>query len=112
MRMDIALLNVRIVFQKSETVTDSIGNHLPQWVEYYVCYATVGGEGGSETVAAGTTVENADISFTVRFCKAVDAVTTTGFRVLFRDELYDILSVDHMNYKRKAVKFRCRKARR
>ena len=105
-------MNVRITFQKNAVTMDAIGNRVNGWQDHYTCHATVGGEGSSETVAAETTVENADISFTVRFCKAVGTVTTTGFRILFRDEIYDILSVDHMNYKRKAVKFRCRKARR
>ena len=110
--MDIALLNVRLTIQKNTVTVDTIGNRVNGWQDHYTCHATVGGEGGTETAMAGTTVENADITFTVRFCKAVDAVTTTGFRILFRDEIYDILAVDYMNYKRKVVKFRCRKARR
>lgn len=61
---------------------------------------------------AGTTVENTDITFTVRFCAAVDAITENGFRISFRDALYNITGIDHMNYKRKSVKFRCQKARR
>lgn len=34
------------------------------------------------------------------------------YRILFRDELYDILGVNHMNYQHKAVKLLCRKVRR
>ena len=72
----------------------------------------MGGEGGTEKAVAGTTVEDADISFTVRFCRAAEAVSSSGFRIVFREELYDILAVDHLNYKKKALKFRCRKVRR
>ncbi len=33
-------------------------------------------------------------------------------RILFRDQVYDIVSVDHLNYKKKCLKFTCRKVRR
>ena len=61
---------------------------------------------------AGQIVENADIAFTVRFCKAVNAVTATGYRILFQGELYNILAIDHLGFKRNALKFKCEKVRR
>ena len=39
-------------------------------------------------------------------------IDSTGYRVVFGGELYDILAIDHMNYKKKSIKFKCRKARR
>ena len=110
--MEVALLNVKVTFQKNEIVTDDIGNHKNAWTECYSCHATVSGENGSESAVAGTTVDNADIAFTVRYCKAVDGFTADGYRILFRGEIYNILSIDHMNYKKKSVKFRCEKVRR
>lgn len=110
--MDIALLNQRITFQKNTVITDAIGNHKNSWADYYSCAATIGGESGKETADAGATVENTDLTFTVRFCAAVDAVTEDGFQISFRDALYNITGIDHMNYKRKSVKFRCQKVRR
>ena len=110
--MEIAALRVKIMFQRQEAVVDGIGNQTNRWEDYFACRATVGGEGGTEKAVAGTTVEDADISFTVRFCRAAEAVSSSGFRIVFREELYDILAVDHLNYKKKALKFRCRKVRR
>lgn len=110
--MEIAALRVKIMFQKQEVRPDAIGNHESRWEDYFACRATVGGEGGTERAVAGLTVEDADISFMVRFCRAVAAVTSTGFRIVFCGELYDILAVDHLNYKKRALKFRCRKVRR
>lgn len=110
--MEIAALRVKIMFQRQEAVVDGIGNHTNRWEDYFTCRATVGGEGGTEKAVAGTTVEDADISFTVRFCRAAEAVSSSGFRIVFREELYDILAVDHLNYKKRALKFRCRKVRR
>jgi len=110
--MEIAALRVKIMFQRQEAVADGVGNHTNHWEDYFACRATVGGEGGTEKAVAGTTVEDADISFTVRFCRAAGAVSSSGFRIVFREELYDILAIDHLNYKKRALKFRCRKVRR
>lgn len=110
--MDIALLNVRVVFQKSTVVVDAIGNHKNEWAEFYSCYATVSGENGKEATAAGITVDDSDLSFSVRYCRKVSKINSTKYRVLFNGEIYNILSVDHMNYRNKSVKFKCQKVRR
>ena len=113
--MEIALLNQRITFQRNSVLTDPIGNHTGSWNDEFSCYATVGGESGrngKETAVAGTTVEDADCTFTVRWCGQTANVGTTSHRILFNDEIYNIVAVDHMNYKKKCIKFRCRKARR
>ncbi|MEG0919346.1 MAG: phage head closure protein [Anaerovoracaceae bacterium] len=110
--MDIALLNVRVVFQKSAVTVDAIGNHKNEWKEFYSCYATVSGENGKETTAAGITVDDSDLSFSVRYCRTVSEINNTVYRVLFGGEIYNILSVDHMNYRNKSVKFKCQKVRR
>ena len=39
--MDIALMNVRITFQKNEVVTDKIGNHKNAWSDFYSCYGKI-----------------------------------------------------------------------
>ncbi len=110
--MDAALLNVKIMFQKKEVVVDAIGNHTSKWADYYSCHATVSGEGGSEKAVAGLIVEDSDLSFTVRYCRKAAEVTTDGYRISFIGELYNIVSIDHMNYKKKALKFKCEKVRR
>ncbi len=113
--MEIALLNERITFQRNSVITDLIGNHTGSWNDEFSCYATVGGESGrngKETAVAGTTVEDADCTFTVRWCGQTASVGTTSHRIIFKNEIYNIVAVDHMNYKKKCIKFRCRKARR
>lgn len=110
--MNIELLNVRIFISKNSVVVDAIGNHKNEWQEYYSCYATVSAEGGKETEAAALTVDDSNIDFTIRWCKKAADITSTGFRVEFWNELYDIMAVDHMNFKRKCFKLRCQKVRR
>ena len=110
--MEISLLNVKVTFQKNSVVADDIGIRSNVWEDYYTCHATVSGEGGNEKAAAGLTVVDSDIAFTIRFCKRAAEVTTDGFRILFGGEIYNIVAVDHMNYRKKTLKFRCEKARR
>ena len=110
--MEIALLNVKVTFQKNSVAADDIGNRRNVWEDYYTCHATVSEEGGGEKAAAGLTVVDSDIAFTIRFCKRAAEVTADGFRILFGGETYNIVAVDHMNYRKKTLKFRCEKARR
>lgn len=110
--MEIGLLNVYVVFQKNAVVVDAIGNHTNTWEDYYSCHATVSGEGGKEVSVAGIIVDDSDLSFTVRYCRKASVIESTKYRILFSGELYDILSVDHMNYKKNSLKFKCKKARR
>lgn len=111
--MNVALMNERIVIQKNEVTVDGIGNHTNTWADYYSCHATVSGSSESaQKEAASQTVDDSNMSFTVRFCLKVAGVGVTGFRVIFHGEIYDIVSVDPMNYKKKCLKLKCRKARR
>lgn len=110
--MKISLLNSRIQIQKNTIVTDAIGNHKNIWTDYFSCYATIGGESGTEVYRTGETLESADLYFTVRYCKETEAVTPGGYRIVYSGELYNIIAVDHQNNKRKSLKFRCSKVRR
>ena len=69
-------------------------------------------EAGKESTDAGLVVDDSKIDFTIRYCKRATALTSTGYRVQFESELYDILAVDHMNFKRKCIKLSCQKVRR
>lgn len=110
--MDIALLNVRITVQKNSVVVDSIGNHKNVWADWYSCYATVSGESPSESTDAGVIVDNSKLDFTLRWCGKVSEMTSTGFRVMYNDEIYDILGIDHMNFRKKSVKVKCQRKER
>ena len=110
--MDVALLNRKIIVQKNSVTVDAIGNHLNEWVDFYSCYATIGGESPNESTSAGTVGDNTKADFTVRGCKAVSEITPDDFRVFYADEIYNILGIDHQNFKKKSVKLKCQKARR
>lgn len=110
--MEISMLNIRIMIQKNALTVDEIGNHINGWTDYFGTAATIGGETGMEKETAGQTVVNTDCSFTVRWCSETAAVTETGFRIIWNDEIYNIVRISHQNNKHKSLKFWCEKVRR
>ena len=57
--MEVAAMNVRIMFQKNGVVSDAIGNRKNTWTDYYSCHATISdsqGKSSAESEAAGQTV--------------------------------------------------------
>lgn len=110
--MDIALLNVKITVQKNSVVVDSIGNHKNVWTDWYTCAATISGESPNESTDAGMIVDDSKIDFTIRWCKNAAEINSTKYRVVYGNDTYNILGIDHMNNKRKSVKLKCQKADR
>lgn len=113
--MDIAAMNVRITFQKQDVVVDEIGNHSNEWTDYYSCFATISNSSGktdTESEGAGTTLDELDIGFTVRFCQKTFAVNSTGYRIMWNGDVFNIVKVDYLNMKKRGLKFRCRKVER
>ena len=113
--MHVALMNEKVTFQKNTVTTDAIGNHKNSWEDFYSCHATIGGEGlasSKEKDVAGTVVEDVGMTVTVRYCKKASKIGSATHRLVFQGEIYDITNVDHMNFKKKCLKFICRKVRR
>ena len=107
----IARMGERITIQKNESYTDKYKNHLHSWTDYFSCaaYAStyVADEDGDEV-----SYEERSITFEVRYCPEIAAITSTGYRIAFRDEFYDIESVDLMNYQKKTVRIKARREKR
>ena len=107
----IARKNVRITFQQNEVYCDQYKNRLRQWSDYYSCSAYASTYAAAEDGDAVTSEEKG-ITFETRWCPELAAVTSTGFRIVFRDENYNILSIDPMNYQGQAIRFACMREKR
>lgn len=106
--MVIGKMNERITIERAVTVRDKIGNHYNSWEPYFSCAAYASTyevqESGEEVKT-----ENRTVKFSVRSCTETRAVTSTGFRIRFHEEVYNILAIDPMNYNRKEIRFQCRR---
>ena len=113
--MEIAKLCSKVTFQKCITEVDEYGNHRSTWADTYTCHAMVSREGmedSKEIEVAGITAENPCMSLTVRYCRETAAVSAAGYRLILDGEIYDIFRVDHMSYRKRTLRFVCRRARR
>ena len=113
--LDVSLMNEKVTFQKNVVVADVIGNHKNVWEDFYTCHATIGGEGmasSKEKEEAGTIVEDVGLTVTIRYCKKASESGSTTHRIILKGEIYEITNVDHMNFRKKCLKFSCRKVRR
>ena len=113
--LDVSLRNEKVTLQKNVVVADVIGNHKNVWEDFYTCHAAIGGEGmasSKEKEEAGTIVEDVGMTVTIRYCKKASEIGSTTHRIIFKGEIYDITNVDHMNFRKKCLKFSCRKVRR
>ena len=104
-------LNERITIEKSTVVTDKVGNHRNTWEEYFTCFAYASTYQAQEEEGE-VTAEQKSVVFTVRWCSETRNLTSTGYRIRFREQLYNIESVDPMNYQKKILKIHCRLERR
>ena len=88
--MEIGNLNQRITILEHRTVIDEIGNHITKWEETFSLWAKVTVKTASETTDAGITREVQKLEFLVRQSPASLNISSTNFRILFRNSIYNI----------------------
>ena len=102
-------LNERILIQINSTSMDQYGNHIQQWVDYFTCSAYANTYVKEED-AEGIIIQDVrTITFEVRYCSELRNISSTGYRVLFHGEAYNIESVDMMNWQKRMIHLKCRK---
>ena len=94
--MEIGTLNQRITILEHRTVVDEIGNHITKWEETFSLWAKV------IVKTAGVTKEVQKLEFLVRQSPASLNINSTNFRILFRNNIYNVTGItplyDHNNY--------------
>lgn len=109
--MKIGRMNERITFQKNTVRVDAYRNHTNTWTDYYSCAAYASTYTANENGEVVTSEERS-IAFEVRYCPELKNINSTNYRVVFHDEVFNILSVDMMNYQKKEIRLTCRKEKR
>ena len=98
--MEIGNLNQRITILEHRTVVDEIGNHITKWEENFSLWAKVTVK--TETTDAEVVKEVQKLEFLVRQSPASLNINSTNFRILFRNNIYNVTGItplyDHNNY--------------
>ena len=102
-------LGERITIQKNAVEMDAYGNHKSVWQDYFSCHAYANTY-QEEEMTSEVTSEQRAVIFEVRYCSELSGVTSDHYRILFRGEPYNILSVDMMNFDRKTIKLKARRS--
>lgn len=110
--MNISAMRIRITFQKNEVVEDAIGNHTNEWKDYFSCYATAVEKESGEEERAGQTVVEQRMDFTVRYCSELSHVVPDKYRILYKNRIYNILSISDMAFKKNSLKMHAKLQRR
>ena len=104
----IARFTERITFQKNTAVTDKYENHTTQWVDYFSCYTYASTYQYDKEKDSEVIREEQTISFEVRYCSELKNLNSIQYRVVFHGSVYNIISVDMMNYQFRTIRVRCK----
>lgn len=97
-------LNNRITIQRCSIVSDSIGNRLQKWVDYYTCWAYVNNLSGKEYWAAAQSNAQHSLYFLIRYNSKVADLNSEQYRVKFRGQIYNLTFIDNVQYENKRLK--------
>lgn len=102
-------MKVRIIFQKSSSKKDKNGNRVLNWTDFYSCAAYANNMSGEEYWAAAQTNSQTDMYFKVRYCSELKDLNTEKYRIVFRNEIYNITFIDNIQYSNRKLKIRVSK---
>ena len=108
MEREIARFNERLAIQKNSVTVDKVGNHLNRWEHYYSCYCYAGTYQYDAERESAVTTQEQSIKFEVRYCSELKNLDSTHYRVVFHGSVYDIQSVDMMNYQKRTIRIICK----
>lgn len=102
--ISVGSMHERITIQHVKIEPNAIGQQIECWSDYAKVHAYATGYSGSEKYEGKRDISAADISFTVRYSKKLAKINPTDFRVIFRNEIYNILFVNNYQFKNETLK--------
>lgn len=99
MKLDtnVGRMDKRIVIQVLAAESDNIGNQITVWENFHKCWANVGGVSGKEYWQAREQHEEKIISFKLRYCRKLDDLNSTGYRIMYNGKIYNIQYIDNLH---------------
>lgn len=104
--MDSGAYRSLVTIQQYVSGFDDIGNPSEEWQEYKTCYAYVNGLSGREYWEAAVVHGENTVEFVFRWKPFFDSMNTKQYRLLFNGGIYDITSIDNIQFRNKTVKIK------
>lgn len=99
----------KIEIQKNTPYQDGIGNPKSNWEKFREIYAYVNGLSGNEYWEAAALHAETTLEVVTRWKPFYKEMNSKGYRIVFENEFYDILSIDNIQFNNKIVKMRVQK---
>lgn len=96
----------KIIIQHKDVSTDEIGQQSERWEDYLICRAYVNNLSGKEFWEAAQQNAERTVVFVTRYCSKLSKINTTDYRIVFRENIYDIIFVDNVQYKNNTLKLK------
>lgn len=113
MKRKISKYNQRIIIQKGSACVDRRLNHTTVWEDFFPCWTYANTyKYDEEEEGAGTKRREETITFEVRYCSILAGVNSKEHRVIFHGDVYNIISVDMMNYQNGEISIKCKYEKR
>jgi len=87
-------------------ITIQVMDNNESWSDLFSCYAQVNGLSGNEYWAASAEQAQSTVDFTVRFTSVLSGLVPQTTRIFFRENYYDVQSIDNFMYQNRSLKFR------
>lgn len=104
--MDSGAYRSLVTIQQYVSGFDDIGNPSEEWQDYKTCYAYVNGLSGREYWEAAVVHGENTVEFVFRWKSFFDSMNTKQYRLLFNGGIYDITSIDNIQFRNKTVKIK------
>lgn len=104
--MDSGAYRSLVTIQQYVSGFDDIGNPSEEWQDYKTCYAYVNGLSGREYWEAAVVHGENTVEFVFRWKPFFDSMNTKQYRLLFNGGIYDITSIDNIQFRNKTVKIK------
>jgi len=96
----------KIIIQKSTAGNDATGNHKLIWEDYYRCSTLANNLSGREYWEAAQINEEKELYFLIRYCSETACMDSEHYRILFRNQIYNITFIDNRFYQNRMLKIR------
>lgn len=106
--MNASMLKNRIIIQKKTSAVNDIGQIAERWGDLMVCHAYANRLSGQELIIAAASGQQDVVTFTVRYCNALAELNSNDYRVVFMGRIFNILTVDNVQFLNVEIKLRCR----
>lgn len=104
--MDSGAYRSLVTIQQYVSGFDDIGNPSEEWQDYKTCYAYVNGLSGREYWEAAVVHGENTVEFVFRWKPFFKSMNTKQYRLLFNGGIYDITSIDNIQFRNKTVKIK------